>query len=71
MVKVDKLLSTCQQLCFAHCIQLTVVDVLYKKWCDSNLEINTPFESDIKDFEETDNCDEILAIIKSDNLSKI
>ena len=39
--------------------------------CDGNLQINAPFESDIEDFEETDNCDGILAIIKSDDLSEI
>lgn len=31
MVKVGKLESRYQQLCFAHDIQLAVVDILYKK----------------------------------------
>ncbi|GBM11906.1 hypothetical protein AVEN_209610-1 [Araneus ventricosus] len=31
MVKVGKLMSCYQQLCFAHGLQLAVVDILYKK----------------------------------------
>ena len=48
---------------------MAVVDVFYKKWCDSNLEINAAFESDIEDFEEADNCDNKLLFLKYAKLS--
>ena len=46
MVKVGKLLPCYQQLCYAHGIQLAVVDVLYKKKPHKEVEQAATDESD-------------------------
>lgn len=56
MVKIGRLVPCFQQLCFAHGIQLAVVDVIYKKWKDQNMGIAIEdvdlFESDTDDGDE-------------------
>lgn len=45
MVKVGKLIKPDQQLCYAHGIQLAVVDVIYKQQISSNEEISMQNET--------------------------
>lgn len=54
MVKVGRLLPCYQQLCFAHGIQLAVVDVLYKKKKEAQKEIE---QTEIDESDEYDDED--------------
>lgn len=58
MVKIGKIVPCFQQLCFAHGIQLAVVDIIYKKSRDQNQEI----EMEHADLIESDDEDEDYAI---------
>ncbi|GBN03239.1 hypothetical protein AVEN_229019-1 [Araneus ventricosus] len=60
MVKVGKLMSCCQQLCFAHGLQLAVVDILYKKNTERKEEHQeiTSNESDTDDEDINDTHEE-------------
>lgn len=58
MVKLGKLVSCYQQLCFAHGIQLAVIDILYKKKNETNVELtgqtSTNLDSDNDDDDDED-----------------
>ncbi|CAB3224184.1 unnamed protein product [Arctia plantaginis] len=58
MVKVGKLVSCYQQLCFAHGIQLAVVDILYKKRVEGDIEL-TKKSLTILDIDDDENVAEI------------
>ena len=62
MKKVGKILPVTQQLCFAHGVQLAVIEVLYQKQ-DIEREIDQQFDeyeqSDIEDdFSESNSCED-------------
>ena len=64
MVKVGRLLPCYQQLCFAHGIQLAVVDVLYKKKAQKEVEQTEIDESDEYDDEDTETNEGLEVVIE-------
>ncbi|GBM62244.1 hypothetical protein AVEN_44040-1 [Araneus ventricosus] len=68
MVKVGKLMSCHQQLCFAHGLQLAVVDILYKKNIEREEEHQeiTSNESDTDDEDTNDTHEEQRVTVTTD-----
>ncbi|XP_023218024.1 uncharacterized protein LOC111620341 [Centruroides sculpturatus] len=64
MVKVGRLLPCYQQLCFAHGIQLAVVDDLYKKKDKKEVEHTEIDESDEYDDEDTETNEGLEIVIE-------
>lgn len=60
MTKVGKLVSTEQQLCYAHGIQLAVVDVMYKKRTTEGGDKDEQSADDSDEYDEGDNCLEVV-----------
>ncbi|KAJ8703695.1 hypothetical protein PYW08_002152 [Mythimna loreyi] len=59
MVKVGKLMKCYQQLCYAHGLQLAVIDVLYKKREEDSIMPTTTPDSD-SDTDDEDTTDDTL-----------
>jgi hypothetical protein len=71
MVKVGRLLPCYQQLCFAHGIQLAVIDVLYKKEVQKEVEHTEIDESDEYDDEDTENNEGLEIVVESQQPAEV
>ena len=55
MIKVGRIINIDQQLCFAHGVQLWVIEVLYKKFV---VETAQQYDEEEIWFDESDSCPE-------------
>jgi hypothetical protein len=71
MVKVGRLLPCYQQLCFAHGLQLAVIDVLYKKKIHKGIEHTEIDESDEYDDGDMETNEGLEVVIESQQPAEV